>query len=200
MLTETQLQKHWEDIYKTTPDEGLPWEKGNPTEELVKLIRTKKIKPCKVLDVCVGAGTHVVYLAKEGFEVYGIDIAPSAVKRTKEKLKKAKLKAHISVGNAYKLKFKKEFFDFVFDRGCLHHIPKEHQQSYVKGVYKVLKKGGPYMLEAFSDKNDWVEKTFTKSRIKEMFSPYFKMKSMKEIKHNAHGEIVYLWSCLMEKK
>jgi 2-polyprenyl-3-methyl-5-hydroxy-6-metoxy-1,4-benzoquinol methylase len=42
-----------------------------------------------------GSGRHVVYLAKNGFEVYGIDIAKSGIKIAKEWLKDEKLKANL---------------------------------------------------------------------------------------------------------
>ena len=37
----------------------------------------------KVLDLACGAGKHLVYLAKQGFEVYGLDISAQGVKMSK---------------------------------------------------------------------------------------------------------------------
>lgn len=54
--------------------------------KIFKLLKEKKER--KVLDLGCGTGRHIVYFAKRGFDVYGIDISPQAIKLTKSWLKK----------------------------------------------------------------------------------------------------------------
>ncbi|NWG11350.1 class I SAM-dependent methyltransferase [Candidatus Bathyarchaeota archaeon] len=56
---------------------------------LVNLVEKGVIKKGKALDICCGAGTNTVYLAKKGFEVTGIDISSKAIEYATEKAKQA---------------------------------------------------------------------------------------------------------------
>jgi 2-polyprenyl-3-methyl-5-hydroxy-6-metoxy-1,4-benzoquinol methylase len=58
-----------------------PWDTASPPAELEDLLERGLLKPCRALDIGCGTGGLVVYLAKRGFEVTGIDISIIAVKR-----------------------------------------------------------------------------------------------------------------------
>ncbi|NIV43965.1 methyltransferase domain-containing protein, partial [Candidatus Bathyarchaeota archaeon] len=48
-----------------------------------------RIRPCEALDLCCGAGTNPVFLAKKGFDVTALDISDKAVEYAKEKASEA---------------------------------------------------------------------------------------------------------------
>jgi 2-polyprenyl-3-methyl-5-hydroxy-6-metoxy-1,4-benzoquinol methylase len=74
----------------------------NPQEDMLKIVKFfKKNGVKRVLDLGCGSERRIVYLAKNGFEVYGIDIAKSGIKIAKEWLKEEKLKANLKVGDIY---------------------------------------------------------------------------------------------------
>jgi 2-polyprenyl-3-methyl-5-hydroxy-6-metoxy-1,4-benzoquinol methylase len=75
----------WDQIYRKFPLEELGWELGKPRPILVEFVEKGLIKKGKALDICCGAGTNTVYLAKQGFEVTGIDISQTAIKYAKKK-------------------------------------------------------------------------------------------------------------------
>lgn len=59
-----------------------------PNEELVKFIGKnffripkEERQNIKILELGCGQGANLWFLAKEGFDVYGIDISPSAIKK-----------------------------------------------------------------------------------------------------------------------
>ncbi len=56
----------------------MPWE-GGPRSELVELVRTGRLEPCRALDLDCGSGANAVFLAEHGFEVTGVDFAASAL-------------------------------------------------------------------------------------------------------------------------
>ncbi len=199
-LGEKEIKERWEEAY-ILPFKELPWEANRPEQELVRLIEEKKIKACKALDICCGAGTQSIYLAKKGFRVSGIDISDTAIRTAKQRAKKSKAKIKFLVGNAYDLKFRSSSFNFVFDRGCFQHIPPRFRKRYIAGISRVLVKKGKYLLLCFSDRNAWeAENIFSLKRIEDYFPDKFKILEAREVLHTQpDGLRVFLWSVLMLK-
>jgi len=198
---EQHLKESWDDTYKSRDFRELPWETVKPDKELIGLLKGGKIKKCKVLDMGCGAGTNSIYLAQNRFEVTGVDISPTAIIIAKNRAKEANVEINFLIGNAYSLKLPKKSFDFIFDRGCFHHIPIEFRNAYVKQNYGLLKDNGKYYLHAFSDSNDWhQENLFSLEKISSYFIKYFEFLETKEMQHNTpNGEKVYLRSVFMSK-
>ena len=71
---------------------GAVWTETRPPEELVKLIESGRLKPCKVIDVGCGEGFYSTYLASKGFEVVGIDLSERAIEHAKQNSRKQELK------------------------------------------------------------------------------------------------------------
>lgn len=135
-----QLNKNaWDDIFKK---EGRFFDK--PHKDLPGLVKIlKKNKSSKILDLGCGSGRHVVYLAKKGFEVYGIDISKVAIDMSQKWLKEEGLSAELSVQDMTKgLPFTNEFFDAVISFQVIHHAKIEIIKQIVREVERVLKKGG----------------------------------------------------------
>lgn len=154
--------EEWDQIYRKYPLETLGWEPGKPRKVLVELVDKGIIKPGKTLDLCCGAGTNTVYLAKKGFQVTGIDISSKAIEYAEEKAKEANVKIKILVQNFLKLPFDDEEFDFVFDMGCFHHVEIRDRSIFIKGVHRVLKKGGLYLMVCFHYRNGECMESFYK--------------------------------------
>lgn len=193
--------EEWDQIYRKYPLETLPWELGRPRRVLVELVEKGLIHKGKVLDICCGAGTNAVYLAEKGFQVTGMDISPKAIEYAKRKAQKANVKIRLLVENFLNLPFEDEEFDFVFDMGCFHHVKANDRSTFIRGVHRVLKKKGSYLMVCFSYRNGPSWNHFTKEQILRLFSNHF------EIRHIEHfasvegdGVTRYFYSVLMEKK
>lgn len=131
--------QQWDKIFKQygkffeKPQEDLP--------KIVKLFKKKSVK--RILDLGCGSGRHIVYLAKHGFEVYGIDISPKGIKITKSWLKKEKLKANLKVGNIYKkLPYPNHFFDALISTQTIHHGRINNIKKLIKEIQRILKPRG----------------------------------------------------------
>lgn len=138
--------KDWEKIYK---------EKGivqKPVLRLVKeaaaLFEKRKLK--RILDHGFGTGRHTILLAKKGFEVYGIEMSPEAIKITRQRLKKLGLKAHLEKSNAKSLPYKRNFFDAVVSTFVLTHgMKKDHSKAFSE-IRRVLRKSGILVMTLLS--------------------------------------------------
>ena len=191
----------WDEIYRKYPLEELGWELGKPRPILVEFVEKGFVKKGKALDLCCGAGTNTVYLAAKGFEVTGIDISPTAVEYAKKKAEHAKIEISFMVQSFLQLPFGDAEFDFVFDMGCFHHVKIEDRPTFIKGVHRVLKKGGGYMLTCFSYKNGKAWNHFTKQQLVGLFSGLFEVG---EFRHypSVEGDSAtrYFYTILMKKK
>jgi ubiquinone/menaquinone biosynthesis C-methylase UbiE len=131
--------KQWNEAFKK---HGLIFTKHQENiKEITKLFKDHKVR--KILDLGCGSGRHTVYFVKNGFDVYGIDIADKGIKLAKEWLKKENLKAIFKVGNIYeKLPYNDNFFDAVISTGTLHHERIENIRKAIREIERVLVPGG----------------------------------------------------------
>ncbi len=127
-----------------------PWDIGRPQKEFIRLAEKGEING-RVLDVGCGTGENALYLASLGFEVCGIDTAPSAIKKAKEKSKKRGIKVNFLVGDALKLQSFKNKFDTVIDCGIFHVFTDEERPIFAASLSSVLYSGGKYFMLCFSE-------------------------------------------------
>ncbi len=163
--------EEWDDIYKKYSLEEIPWHEDKPDKAFIELIEKNKIKIGVALDVCSGAGSNTIYLAKNGFDVTTIDISETATKIAQKRAEEAKVakQCQFFSGDILKFKMSENNYDFIFDRGCYHHIPRENKPKFAQIISDALKKGGKYYLICFSDKNPSWEKNVSKQEIRENF-------------------------------
>ncbi|MCL4435589.1 MAG: class I SAM-dependent methyltransferase [Thaumarchaeota archaeon] len=202
MSVSFEEREKWDSFYKMNAPDQLPWETGRAEPDLAELIKQGVVEEGRVLDICCGLGTQSIYLAKKGFEVYGIDISSTAVKMAQERCSEEGVACHLTQGDASDLKYPDGFFTFVFDRGCFHSMNPERREKYIRGIRRVLKDDGKYYLKCFSSRNgSWVN-SFTEKEIRNYFSPLFKIIAINEYTHveNTYGQRVYLYGVLMQTR
>jgi len=194
--------KDWDRVYREYSLEELPWELGKPRETLVNLVESGRIKPCKALDICCGAGTNTVYLAQRGFDVTAMDISRQAIKYAEQKVGRAKVEMQSVLGNFITLPFKSEEFYFVFDMGCFHHVMVEDRERFIQGLCRVLKpEKGQYLLICFSDRNGPAWNHFSKEQIRKYFSSCFKIQSIEHFGSvESDGFIRFFYAVLMQRR
>jgi len=96
----------------------------------------------KVLDVGCGGGRHLLYLAKQGFVVYGTDRSATGLTISRERLEKEGLKAVLRQCDMTEVPFPDEFFDAVLSTQVLHHNRLENVGKAVGEIRRTLKEGG----------------------------------------------------------
>ena len=88
----------WEPLWRK---HGAQWELQPPEPRVVELVRLLKEEGGRrVLDLGCGLGRHLLLLAAEGFETYGIDVSPTAVATCRPRPREAGLPAAVPPGAA----------------------------------------------------------------------------------------------------
>lgn len=93
-----------------------------------------------VLEVGCGLGTMAMNWARQGANLHAVDLTPQAVALSTRRFQLHDLPGQISCGDARRLPFGDDSFDYVYSWGVLHHGP-EIQQS-LDEIYRVLRPGG----------------------------------------------------------
>jgi SAM-dependent methyltransferase len=103
--------------------QGLtPWDTGTPDAKLVEFVRVTMRSPARVLDVGCGTGTHALWLAAQGFDVVGIDIAPLAIERAQSRAAATQVvgRVRFAVHDFLAAPPGDGPYDLVCDRGVFH--------------------------------------------------------------------------------
>ncbi len=96
-----------------------------------------------VLEIGVGAGSDFQRWINGGAVATGIDLTPSAIELTRERLQLSGAdpdQFHLQVGDAENLHFDDDQFDVVYSWGVMHHSP--NTQRCFEEAMRVLKPGG----------------------------------------------------------
>lgn len=96
----------------------------------------------RILDLGCGSGRHTVYLAEQGFAVFGLDIAPTGLCATIKKLAEAGFPAHVTLSDIKKLPYEDAFFDAIISVRVIHHDRLAAIEKTVAEMYRVLKPVG----------------------------------------------------------
>jgi cyclopropane fatty-acyl-phospholipid synthase-like methyltransferase len=103
----------------------------------------KKYDLCRVLDLGCGSGRHMVYLAKNGFQVFGMDVATHGLKEAKKWLKSEGLKARLIRSSCYKkFPFGDNNFDAIISTQVIHHNYHDNVIFCISEIKRTVKKGG----------------------------------------------------------
>jgi len=97
----------------------------------------------RVLDVGCGSGIMVVDLARQGHSVWGIDVAPEMIRKTRllaaEELIDGQA-PELCVGTIESLPFAAEYFDVVIAAGVIEYL--EEDAAALRELRRVLRPGG----------------------------------------------------------
>ena len=128
----------WDTHYQS----GMPpWETGQPSQELARVIAEQKIAACRVIDLGCGSGINAVWLAQQGFDVTGVDITPLAIERARERAAGAGVNVRFVLDDVLNLRERYEPFPFFFDRGCYHSVRQPDVQPFLQTLMRLTAPG-----------------------------------------------------------
>ena len=140
------FHRDFEAAYQGAP----PWDIGAPQPEVVRLADEGAFRGA-VLDVGCGTGENALMLAARGLSVTGLDGAPTAIARAREKATALGLEVPFLVGDALDLSALRQRFDTVLDCGLFHVFDDEHRKRYARSLGEAVGSGGQVQLLCFSD-------------------------------------------------
>lgn len=137
MERKTSWDSTWEKVFSTKE-----WGKY-PPEELIRFtVRNLGRNQAKVLDAGCGTGAGSWYLAREGFEVFGVDGSQTAVEKASTRFKSEKLPGSFLRGDLIDLPFSDESFHGAIEVGAISQNRSEQIKKIFSEVYRTLKPNG----------------------------------------------------------
>lgn len=150
---------------------GPPWDIGEPQPEIIRLARDGAIHG-HVLDVGCGTGEHTLYLASLGYQVLGVDGAPTAIARAEGKARDRGVSARFEIADALDLSGLDGQFDTVIDAGLFHIFDLQDRVSYVRALHRVCRpEGRVHVLALSPDSAPDIGPSSDPATFREAFSP-----------------------------
>jgi SAM-dependent methyltransferase len=144
----------YEVVYRAFYVLGLRvWERQRSPADLIRLVEGPMARPPgRALDLGCGSGTDSVYLAQHGWTVTGVDIVPEALALARGRAAAAGVTPTFVEGDVTRLADLGVHgpFDLVLDFGCLHTLPSDRRDAYVRSVGAVARPGALLLLYGFA--------------------------------------------------
>lgn len=135
-------------------------------ENMVKLAVDGQISPGRAITLGCGVGRETIYLAKNGFDVIGLDFSPTAIKRARRRAQSEGVKVSFVLDDLTDLQHVSGTFDLITDFGALNDMNQEARDLYMGNVLPLTHTGSHYLLMCFDNKLPIEE-------VRERFGDYF---------------------------
>ena len=164
----------WENRYQTG---DMPWEKGAPSPGLLDFLAAHPDLPRgSVLVPGCGTGHDARAWARAGFRVTGLDLAPSAIRLSRETTSAEGLTAEFHQAD-FLAEPPLELFDWIFEHTLFCAIPPERRDDYVDAVLRWLKPGGNFLAVQYMIRDaDGPPFGCTQEELMERFTPHFELR------------------------
>ncbi len=175
---ERRAGQQWDASYQ---DEAPPWDIGRPQPAVVRLCEQRAFTG-PVLDAGCGTGENALEIAARGIEVSGVDVAPTAIRRARDKAASLGIAATFIVRNALQLQQLGQTFASVLDCGLFHTFDDDERPAYVEALAAVTAPGSILYLLCFSDlaPGDWGPRRIRQSELRASFSTSWTVVSIEQ--------------------
>jgi methyl halide transferase len=129
---------HWEEKYQANT---IPWDRGGASPALQRWLDADALAHGRILVPGCGRGHEALELARRGFLVTALDIAPTALGHLAAELAAAGLSAELVCADAL-LWQPAAPFDAIYEQTCLCALQPEQWPSYARQLFQWLKPGG----------------------------------------------------------
>ncbi|MFD7502076.1 class I SAM-dependent methyltransferase [Streptomyces sp. NPDC059850] len=120
--------------------ERMPWDIGGPQPVLVELEKEGRVSG-DVLDIGSGVGDNAIHLAKCGYRVTGVDIAPTAVEKAQARAAEQGVAVTFAAGDATKLDGYQNQFDTVTSSLVFHCFGPQQRRAYADALARAMRPG-----------------------------------------------------------
>ncbi len=150
------VEGYMRNVYrKASRAEDLPWHRADAPAMLQRAVRERTARG-RALDLGCGAGTYAVWLARQGFQVTGVDYLQEALDLTQRKAAEVGVSVETVRADVTDYSPGKPF-DLVIDIGCLHHLSDAERKRYGEKLSRWVAPGGDFVLLHFVKRHalDW---------------------------------------------
>lgn len=146
----TSFDEIWNEIYGRGHINRYPW------DSVVSFVfrhhpRHKPRTQTHILELGCGAGNNLLFCAKEGFQVTGVDASPPALEFAEKRFREEGVQGRFVHENFTSLTLEEQSVDLVIDRASLTCTPFPVIERAVAEVYRVLKPGGRFLFVPYAD-------------------------------------------------
>jgi SAM-dependent methyltransferase len=140
----------WNDIYERGHVNRYPW------DSVVSFVfrnhpRNKSRDEIHVLELGCGAGNNLLFCAKEGFQVTGVDASSRALEFAVERFNQERVHGDFLNEDFTKLSLENGSVDLVIDRASLTCTPLTIISQALAEAHRVLKPGGRLLFVPYAD-------------------------------------------------
>lgn len=184
----------------------IPWETGQPSSELKRILAQVPIRPCRALELGCGTGASAAWLAQQGFEITAVDLSPQAIERARQRADAAGVSVRFLVVDV--LTPPPELagpFDFFFDRGCYHVVRRDDPEAYVRTLCRLT---GPAALGLVlagnaREPHDPGPPVVSEDQIRKELGFHFDIVQLREFRFDPNDTVPMRflgWSCLLRHR
>ena len=173
-----------------------PWDIGRPQPAFVRLAAQGAIVG-PVLDAGCGTGENALHFAGLGFEVTGLDAAPTAIAAARAKAAQRGLAVEFIVCDALALGQVGRTFATIIDCGLFHVFGHADRATYVAGLAAAVEGGGRVHILCFSDRQPgiWGPRRVTETELRAAFTGGWRVEAIEpeRFETNHDGPPVEAW-------
>lgn len=127
-----------------------PQPSDEPDRRLVEIVGG--LAAGRALDLGCGAGRNAIFLARQGWDVTGVDMVAPAVAAARSRAAAEGVRARLVVGDVTKLEELGvgDGYTLLVDAGCYHMVPVPRRDAYVAGVTRAAAPGALLLIVGFS--------------------------------------------------
>lgn len=192
----------WENLYRT---KKTPWDLGKPAPPLATFLKSPyAVPPGRMAVLGCGRGHECVLFAQNGFEVTGIDFAPSAIQETTSLLHKANClgtTGYLLERNFFDLHEYFGYYDYVLEHCSFCAIEPTKRRTYAWTVRDLLRPGGKFIALwwCLPDKKGGPPFAVDKSEVFDLFKDTFSIEIAYEPKDSVKERSGQEFFTVMEK-
>jgi SAM-dependent methyltransferase len=194
---------HWNERYEKN---DTPWDTGQPSSELQRVLAESGIKPCRALELGCGTGTSAVWLSQQGFAVTAVDVSPLAIECANQHAEAAGVRLHFLVADVLDPPTDLTGpFDFFFDRGCYHVVRRDNPEAYLETLRRLTRPGtvGLVLTGNAREPRQPGPPVVSAEQIHAELGSLFDVVQLREFHFDqieADGTQILGWSCLLRRR
>ncbi|ERN40553.1 thiopurine S-methyltransferase (TPMT) [Rubidibacter lacunae KORDI 51-2] len=148
-MTDVARSEYWESRYL---DGSTRWDLGQPAPPFASWLASEMALPLgRAIVLGCGRGSDALLFARHGFEVVGVDFAPSAIASATAAAARDGIPATFLLSDIFALP--QEFagsFDYAIEHTCFCALPPTQRDAYVQLTRSLLKPGGELLAIFFT--------------------------------------------------